>query len=78
MKITSFAQLLDAARAKGPKSVAISLADDPEILDAAAAAEQEEIADVVLVGDRHRIRDLAEERGIDVSRMMIVDRNISK
>jgi phosphate butyryltransferase len=76
LKITTFAGLLDAARAKGPKGVAIAVADDPEILEGAATAEQAGIADIVLVGDRDRIRQLADERGLDISRMMIVDESV--
>jgi len=71
--ITSFEQLLAAARDKGPKSVAIAGADDPEILEAAQTAEQAGIADCILVGDRATIRRIAAEEGLDVSRMMIVD-----
>ncbi len=73
MAITSFEQLLAAARDKGPKSVAIAAADDPEILEAAQTAEQAGIADCILVGDRATIRRIAAEEGLDVSRMMIVD-----
>ena len=73
MAITTFEQLLEAAREKGPKSVAIAAADDPEILEAAQTAEQAGIADCILVGDRAAIRHIASEKGLDVGHMMIVD-----
>jgi phosphate butyryltransferase len=71
--ITSFEQLLAAARARGPITVAVAAADDPDILEAAQAAEQARIADCLLVGDASRIREIAAERDVDISRMMIVD-----
>lgn len=73
MAITSFDQLLTAARDKGPKSVAIAGADDPQILEAAQSAEQAGIADCILVGARDSIRGIASEEGLDISRMMIID-----
>ena len=73
MAITTFEQLLEAAREKGPKSVAIAGADDPQILEAAHTAERAGIADCVLVGDRAVIRHIAEEEKLDIGRMMIVD-----
>ena len=73
MAITSFDQLLAAARDKGPKSVAIAGADDPQILEAAHSAEQAGIADCILVGARDSIRGIASQEGLDISRMMIID-----
>jgi phosphate butyryltransferase len=73
MAITSFDQLLAAARESGPKSIAIAGADDVQVLQAAQSAEQAGIADCVLVGDRATIRRIAKDSDIDIERMMVVD-----
>lgn len=72
MTITSFADLLDAAVEIGPRSIAIAAAEDEEILLAAQEAEKMGLADCILIGDRVRVRELAERCDIDISRMMIV------
>jgi len=73
MAITTFEQLLEAARGKGPKSVAIAAADDPEILEAAQTAELAGIADCILVGERAAIQRIAAEEELDIGHMMVVD-----
>jgi len=72
MVVESFADLIEKAVKIGPRSVAIAAAEDDEILLAAQEAEQRGLADCVLIGDRARIRALAQEHDVDVSRMMIV------
>ena len=73
MAVANFAELLEAARRVGPKTVAIAAADEPEVLQAVHAAEAEGIADCILVGNRAVIRSLAEELDVDTSRMMVID-----
>jgi len=73
MAVAGFAQLLEEASKLGPKSVVIAAAEDEQILQAALEAEQLGLADCVLIGDRTLIRELASEKQIDISRMMIVD-----
>jgi len=72
MPITTFAQLMEEARAIGPKSVAIAAAHEQEILLAASDAEQHGIAECVLIGDRPAIIAIAKEHDIDISRMMTI------
>ncbi|MBC7223220.1 MAG: bifunctional enoyl-CoA hydratase/phosphate acetyltransferase [Anaerolineae bacterium] len=72
MAITTFAQLMEEARKIGPKSVAIAAAHEPEVLLAASDAEQQGIAECVLIGDRSSITRIAGENEIDISRMMII------
>ena len=73
MRIANFAELLEAARQCGPKTVAIAAAHEQEILQAARAAEAEKIADCVLVGDRNEIQALAAESSLDLGRMLVID-----
>ena len=73
MGISNFAELLQAARRAGPKTVAIAAAHQEEVLQAAKAAEAEGIADCILVGDRATIRSLADNATLDLSHTMILD-----
>jgi len=70
--ITTFVQLMDEARKLGPKMVAIAVPHEPEILLGAQDAEQQGIATCTLVGDRERIKRIAAENNIDISKMMIM------
>ena len=72
MAIKGFDDLLEEAAELGPKGIAIAAAENEEILLAAQAAEQRGLAESVLIGDRVVIRQLAEEGGVDISRMMVV------
>jgi len=72
MAIKDFAQLMEAARARGPKSVAIVAAQEHEVLLAAQDAEQQGLAERILVGDRAVIENLAQQGQIDIGRMMII------
>jgi len=70
--ISSFVQLMEAARAVGPKMVAVALPHEPEILLCAQDAQSQGLANCTLVGDRERIRKIAAENGVDVTKMMIM------
>lgn len=72
MPITTFDQLMAAAKAAGPKMIAVAVPHEPEILLAAQDAEQQGIANCTLVGDRDLMRTLATEQEIDITRMMVV------
>lgn len=65
--ISTFAQLLEAARAGGRVRVAVVGADSGSALAAVLHAAREGFATPVLVGDEERIRALAAERGLDVT-----------
>ncbi len=72
MQIRNFAQLMEEARKRGPKVVAIAAAHEREVLLAAADAEKLGLAECILVGDRPTIERIAAEEGIDLQRMMII------
>jgi phosphate butyryltransferase len=73
MQIRNFAQLMDEARKRGPKTVAIAAAGEREVMRAAQDAEKLGLAECILVGDRAAIETIANETGIDLHRMDIVD-----
>jgi malate dehydrogenase (oxaloacetate-decarboxylating)(NADP+) len=62
----------ERARRRGGR-VAFAEADEPRALRAAAQLLEQGIATPVLVGDTHRIRTTARERGIEIGEMEIVD-----
>ncbi len=73
MPIRTFAELLEAARAKGPKRVAVAAGQQSEVMLAGLDAEREGLAEVTLVGDEARIRQIAADEGFDISRMEIIE-----
>jgi len=72
MPIRTFAELLEAAQAKGPKTVAIAAADQSEIMLAGLDAEVAGLAEVILVGDRIQISQIASDEQFDISRMEVL------
>ena len=72
MPIRTFSELLEEARAKGPKTVAIAASDQAEIMLAGLDAELAGLAEVILVGDSEKILQIAAEEGFDISRMEVV------
>jgi len=71
--IKSFDEILKMAAAKGPKTIAVAVAQDVEVLLAVSNAKRLGIADVILVGDKEEIIAVAEKIKVDLSGMEIVD-----
>ncbi|OPX84310.1 MAG: Phosphate acetyltransferase [Pelotomaculum sp. PtaB.Bin104] len=69
----SFTDILEAAKKCPPKKVAIAVAQDGEILEAARECQENGIAKTVLVGDADEIARIASERGIDISSMEVIN-----
>jgi phosphate butyryltransferase len=78
MPIRTFAELLEAAKDKGPKTVAIAAGHQAEVMLAGLDAEVAGLAEVILVGDIPRIRAIAAEEGFDISRMDLVQAEHSR
>ena len=72
--INSFADIRKYARERGPKTIAVAVAQDAEVLAAVSRAKMEGIAEAVLVGDGKEILKTADRAGIDVKGFEIVDR----
>lgn len=72
MAITTFTELLEEARSKGPKRVAVAAGHEPEIMLAGLDAEVAGLAEVALVGDRGLIVQIAAEQGFDISRVEVL------
>ncbi len=71
--IDSFDQILEMAAKKGPKTIAVAVAQDIEVLHAVSNAKKLKIADIILVGDKDEIIRIASEIKVDITGMEIVD-----
>ncbi len=72
MPIRTFAGLLEAAKAKGPRTVAIAAGHQAEVMLAGLDAEMAGLAEVILVGDADQIHSIARENSFDISRMEVI------
>jgi phosphate butyryltransferase len=72
MSLGTFPELLEAARAKGPKTIAIAAAHQSEVMLAGLDAEVAGLAEVILVGDGDQIRQIAIDENFDISRMEVI------
>lgn len=71
----SFNDLLQLAKERGPKKVAVAVAQDKDVLTAVKDAYEEGIAIPILVGVEKDIRAIAEEIGFDLSDIEVIDDN---
>ncbi|MGE5630262.1 MAG: phosphate butyryltransferase [Caulobacteraceae bacterium] len=71
--IRKFDDIIKAAREKGPKVIAVAVAQDVGVLSAVNGAKNLGIADAVLVGDKEEIAQAAEKCGIDIKSFEVID-----
>lgn len=69
----AFDEILKAAAEKGPRTIAVAVAQDAEVLTAVNAAKDRNIADAVLIGDLDAIKKAAAECGVDLARFVVLD-----
>ncbi len=68
----SFVDLLKLAKTRGPKKVAVAVAQDKDVLSAIKQATEENIAEPILVGDKAEIEKIAKELNFDISNVEII------
>jgi phosphate butyryltransferase len=73
MTIRNFAQLLEAARERAPKRVAIVGGGQRQTLHAARMARGIGLAQCILLDSPARLNSIAEEEGIDLTGMELID-----
>lgn len=79
LTIRKLSDLLDAARDKGKKRIAVAYAQDAHTLEAINDAVQQGIADAILIGDATVICEVCAREGIDPDRFTVVDEpNVEK
>lgn len=72
MPITSFTELIDVAKKAGPAEIAVAAADDADVLAALKEAESMGLARGVLVGDRDRVKAVAESVGYSLQEDQLI------
>lgn len=72
MPIRSFPELVEAAKVKGPKRIAVAAGHQQEVMLAGLDAELAGLAEVILVGDSALIAKIAHDEGFDISRMEVI------
>lgn len=68
-----FADIIKAVKGGRPKTIAVAVAQDLEVLEAISAAKREGLATAVLVGDEARIKSIAKEAELDIDGLRIVN-----
>ena len=69
----NFDDLLVKANEIANKKVAVAVAQDEPVLEAIKLAKEKGIADAILVGDKHKIKKIAEKIGMDLSDYEVVN-----
>ena len=68
----TFEDVIAEAKKRGPKKVAVAVAQDPDVLEALKNAQDQGLVSPILVGEAAAIRPLAEKAGFDAD-VEIVD-----
>lgn len=71
--IKTFKEIVETAKAKGPKTIAVAVAQDADVLSAVNAAKKYGIAEAILIGDKDEIIKASEECGIDIGSYEVID-----
>ncbi|WP_371380957.1 phosphate butyryltransferase [Sporomusa aerivorans] len=71
--IKKFEEIVKTAQSRGPKTIAVAVAQDYDVLIAVDNAKKLVLADAILVGDEEEIRRIAHESSIDIDKFKIVD-----
>lgn len=70
----SFEDLLELAKVRGPKTLAVAAAEDKDVLMAVKSALEQGIIKPILVGDKEKIEEIAEDIGFDLSEIELIDK----
>jgi len=71
--LKTLSDLVDIAKEKNIRRLAVAAAEDKAVLEAVKDAHQEKIIQPVLVGDQEKIESIAKEVGLDLANAGIVD-----
>lgn len=71
--IKDFKELLELARSKGSRKMAVAMAADREVLLAVKNANELGIVDPILVGDKEEIEKISKEIGFNLDKIELVD-----
>ncbi len=76
MELKNLDTFKEIALSKPQKVIAVAAAEDDNVLSAVAKAKSEGIATAVLVGNRAKIQEIADEENIDIGDFEIIDEEI--
>lgn len=76
--IKSFEHLMELAKEKDSKKVAVVAADDLEVLEVIAKAEEINLANFILVGDASKIKKIIEENKLNIKSEVVDESNHKK
>lgn len=68
----NFEDLFTMVKSYERKKIAIAVAQDEPVLEAVMAAKEKGIADAILVGDKDKIREIADKIGMDTTQYEII------
>ncbi|QIB27055.1 phosphate butyryltransferase [Caloranaerobacter azorensis] len=71
--IRGFEDVLRLAKERGPKTISVAAAQDKEVLIAIKQAKEMGIADAILVGDKERITQIADEIEMNLNDFEVID-----
>lgn len=71
--IKSFDEILAVAKERGPKIIAVAVAQDVEVLNAVNAAKDLGIANAILIGDKDEIVKAALECKVNIDKFEVID-----
>lgn len=71
--IKNFKEVMEIAKQRGPKIISVACAQDFEVLSAVNQAVREGIVNAILVGDKEKILEIAENHNIDAGQFEIID-----
>lgn len=71
--VKSLEQLLEKAMNEEKKTISVAVAQDKVVLEAVLEAVHINIVDAILVGDEEKIRNIAKENSLDLSKVKIVN-----
>ncbi|SHJ28730.1 phosphate butyryltransferase [Lutispora thermophila] len=71
--IKAFDEIVKYAKEKGPKTIAVAVAQDADVLNAVNNAKNLGLADAILVGDKEEIEKAAASCGVDLSKFTVID-----
>lgn len=71
--IRNFDDILKHAKERGPKTIAVAVAQDQEVLTAVNQAQKMGIAEAILVGDKDEISRIAKESNIELDNFEVID-----
>ncbi|MCM0758879.1 MULTISPECIES: phosphate butyryltransferase [Sporomusa] len=75
--ITRFEEIVKISQLKGPKTIAVAVAQDCEVLLAVNSARELGIAAAILVGNEAEIRQIAQDNHIAIDKFKIIDQKDS-